>query len=175
MIDEQRKAKMIEMRQNHTTLSDIGKEFGLTRQRVQAIIGKTGYVKIKKEYIHKRDNIVSRFFQYVTLPGGDLLDIEMVDFDSCWIWHGSKMGKGYGQTHYPPGIQSYAHRFAYQLFNGPITDGMEVCHSCDNPACVNPAHLWLGTHHDNIMDSVKKGRWNKNRKRRIALRSFGTA
>lgn len=75
----------------------------------------------------------------------------------CWEWTGSRMPSGYGRIAFN-GRQEYTHRLAYELTNGPIPDGMCVCHTCDNPPCCNPAHLWLGTMTDNIADRHAKGR-----------------
>lgn len=77
----------------------------------------------------------------------------------CIIWQGYVQSGGYGQT-YCKGKRILAHRKAYIEAYGPIPPGMLVCHKCDTPLCVNPKHLFLGTHKDNSQDALKKGRIN---------------
>lgn len=74
----------------------------------------------------------------------------------CWEWLGSKIN-GYGQFYYE-GKNYRAHRLSYKIFIGPTPDDLFVCHKCDNPGCVNPKHLFLGTNSDNQKDCVAKGR-----------------
>ena len=81
---------------------------------------------------------------------------------TCWIWKASRRAKGYGAFVWanPDGtvIQGRAHRFSWELCNGPIPDGLCVLHRCDNPSCVRPEHLFLGTRSDNNQDMRAKGR-----------------
>jgi hypothetical protein len=75
----------------------------------------------------------------------------------CWEWLGSKNVRGYGNAEFRR-EKLPAPRLAYRTFKGLIPKGMLVCHTCDNPGCINPEHLWLGTVADNARDMALKGR-----------------
>lgn len=83
--------------------------------------------------------------------------------ETCWLWTASTTSWGYGQIMHK-GKGSRAHRVSWELHNGPIPTGLFVCHHCDVPACVNPAHLFLGTNAENLADMDAKG-WRVNPRR----------
>lgn len=85
---------------------------------------------------------------------------KVIKTDSCWNWTGAIRGKGYGAFKFK-GKTVDAHRVSYILHIGEIPDGLLVCHACDNPCCVNPDHLFIGTYTENMQDCVKKDRFCK--------------
>ncbi len=110
---------------------------------------------------------------------------EPVTESGCWIWTASQHGRGYGLFH--TGLNAgkakmeYAHRVSYKLYKGIDPGVHEVCHKCDVTSCVNPAHLFLGSHQDNMDDMKGKGRFINSKERikvdgqdeAIRLRSVG--
>lgn len=96
-------------------------------------------------------------------PHGSLrerFESKVVKTDSCWLWVGGKNKQGYGKLRIggKGGEHVRAHRVSYELHRGPIPDGFFVMHKCDNPSCVNPEHLDIGTAMDNVADMVSKDR-----------------
>lgn len=91
---------------------------------------------------------LGRFFQKVTTGSKE----------QCWFWTGFKDRDGYGSVTVDK-KSTRSHRWIFEQFYGQIPVGWFVCHTCDNPSCVNPFHLFPGTHTDNVRDSISKGRF----------------
>lgn len=105
--------------------------------------------------MRKAQPVMERFMRFV----------EPVTESGCWLWTGGTHQRGYGL--FKVGSRTdgtvntvRAHRFSYEQHIGQIPEGMIVCHKCDVPGCVNPTHLFLGTHTDNNRDRERKGRGN---------------
>lgn len=92
----------------------------------------------------------ARFFKYV--PNAEA--------DECWEWQSTRNHRGYGKF-WLNGRTAVAHRVAYEMSKGPIPAGMQVRHTCDNRACVNPAHLLVGTGKDNARDALERDRYRR--------------
>lgn len=96
-----------------------------------------------------------RFWSHVKKDGP--IPSHCPELGPCWIWTGGTNADGYGRIG-RAGTKILAHRFSWELHNGPVPDGFHVLHHCDNPPCPNPAHLFLGTDADNVHDMLSKGR-----------------
>lgn len=103
-------------------------------------------LKIYNSQVCRQPEIISKF-------------IKSIHFEiNCWVYKFSKDRKRYGRFYI--GRKSLgAHRVSYMIFKGDIDEGLFVCHKCDNPSCVNPDHLWLGTNEQNMQDKMNKNRY----------------
>lgn len=109
-------------------------------------------MNIQLRLVLSRITLEEAFWQKVIIAGPD----------DCWLWTGGihKSAGGYGRLYWE-GRRLSAHVWSFILANGEVPEGLEVCHSCDNPPCVNPGHLWAGTHGENIRDCFTKDRANR--------------
>ena len=108
------------------------------------------YQRVRKTGSLERSTGIDRFYRGFKKGGRS----------ECWSWLKGKDDEGYGCIYFD-GKRTRSHRVSYRLYYGIIPDGLHVLHRCDNPSCVNPYHLFLGTNKDNMKDKVSKNRQNK--------------
>ncbi len=101
---------------------------------------------MKHRELYVNDSILKRFWEKVEKS------------DGCWIWKAFKNKQGYGRIGIAAGECVNAHRLSYVIHKGQIPEDHFICHTCDNPSCVNPEHLFTGTRQDNINDMMIKKR-----------------
>lgn len=111
-----------------------------------------------QRWMHHGDPLLTKTPNMVRGPSEFRFWSKVEKTDTCWIWGGNKNQDGYGLFYPLSKKTAQAHRFSWSLINGPVPDGLYVCHKCDNPSCVNPDHLFVGTQTDNMRDCKNKGR-----------------
>lgn len=157
------KQQLVSLRRERKTYEEIGNLFGATKQYIQLLCKKLGIKKgsfpNKPPYSEKRKRYLLSSYNENTETG-------------CWEWNKGLALSGYGVMSFM-GKRAYAHRVAYCLLKDPTflvfqegrnkEDSVHVCHSCDNPSCINPEHLWIGNPQDNMKDrDTKKKERNKS-------------
>ena len=121
------------------------------RERLRSIIA------VGRPKTYRRKPMIDRFWAKVTKS------------ETCWLWTAATTKAGYGYLMNNERRVTTAHRLSWELHFGPIPDGLFVCHHCDNPPCVRPTHLFLGTVRDNAIDAANKGRLRSQKAKRARL------
>ncbi len=149
--------EMNKMRMSGMSMPVIGRHLGVSRQRVDQLLHGC---KIKRRCAVCGQAFVTTKVLENTCGRlcGITRTISPPTAGGCWEWSGYRR-KGYGNLRFK-GRQMAAHRWMWEIVYGHIPNGLCVLHRCDNPPCVNPYHLWLGTHLDNMQDRDAKGRCN---------------
>lgn len=124
---------------------------------------------------HAERQILQQMFKTVSKAGRQeakrpmrerLMERVVFGATDCWHWMGARNAFGYGRMTHEGRLQ-VAHRLSWTEANGPIPDGLYALHKCDNPSCINPDHLFLGTYSDNLRDAWAKGRNKGNTKKAV--------
>lgn len=128
------------------------KPLPMSRERIDRITSRQESFRLGQM---PRQDPLNEVYLWHRLLRGAAIDIN----SGCWIWLRSNTGR-YGQISRKKKL-IYNHRLMYELAIGPIEKGLFVCHTCDTPLCINPSHLFTGTHSENMADGVRKGRINQ--------------
>lgn len=148
------------------TFAEIGRAFGISEGTVQIVKnGEYGDGKSRHDGLQEQiaTNVDARRTGWKSLRER-IVEGVYVDASGCWVWSGAKRNKRYGCITVD-GVVTQAHRASYTAFVGEIPDGSVIRHLCDNPACVNPAHLSPGSQAENVADAICRGRHISARRR----------
>lgn len=145
-------------------------------RNICTVLGCNEFVKSQglcQKHLQRKTKYGKNPYQPLVRDLGDIskFKLKYEETDGCWEWQGAKDIKGYGKfTLRENRIRTEkAHRIAYKLEYGNIPQNMLVCHKCDNPSCVNPEHLFLGTDSDNMIDMVIKNRHKPGKGRKLTV------
>ena len=131
--------------------AEISMKVGVSIPTIHKVVRENGIQKRLDNHSARKLTLEERFER----------SVDKSNLSGCWIWTGLKTGSGYGAINYNNKKLS-AHRVAYQIYKDDPGD-LLVCHKCDNPICVNPEHLFLGTNSDNAKDKQLKGRCHETK------------